>query len=60
MNDLMNDFDKKNIFLTVKNEDLETEIYSLNEVEKVRKDENFSAKYMAGIYGGSPNIKGVA
>lgn len=59
MNELMNQFDKKNILLVEKTEDLQTDVYTLNDVQGVRKDENFADKYMGGLYGGTPNIRGV-
>ena len=55
---LLNDRTKTQIFIANKdNKSLETEIYRLDEVEDVRNDENFFHKYMAGVYGGTPNIK---
>lgn len=59
MNELLDEFDKKNIFLVEKSENLQTDVYALNDVKGVRKDENFADKYIGGIYGGTPNIKGV-
>ncbi len=55
---LLNDRTKTQIFITEKNPNtLESEIYRLDDVEDVRNDENYFHKYMAGAYGGTPNIK---
>lgn len=55
---LLLDRTKTQIFITEKDSNLlETEIYRLDDVEGVRNDENFLNKYLAGIYGGTPNIK---
>ncbi len=55
---LLNDRTKTQIFITEKNHvTLESEIYRLDDVEDVRNDENYFHKYMAGAYGGTPNIK---
>ncbi|MEQ1704891.1 MAG: AAA family ATPase [Rickettsiales bacterium] len=55
---LLNDRTKTQIFITEKNlNTLESEIYRLDDVEDVRNDENYFHKYMAGAYGGTPNIK---
>ncbi len=55
---LLNDRTKTQIFFTEKDEDnFETEIYRLDDVEGVRNDENFFQKYLAGVYGATPNIK---
>jgi len=53
---LLNDRTKTQIFLAQKGENLETEIFRLSEVEGVRNDDNFFQKYLAGVYGGVPNI----
>jgi len=55
---LLNDRTKTQIFLANKSADtLETEIYRLDDVEGVRNDENYFQKYIAGVYGGTPDIK---
>ncbi len=55
---LLNDRTKTQIFITEKNPTtLESEIYRLDDIEDVRNDENYFHKYMAGAYGGTPNIK---
>src|SRR3990167_7759189 len=52
---LLNDRTKTQIFIAEK-EASETEIYRLDDVEGVRNDENFFHKYLAGAYGGIPNV----
>ncbi|MFA5249208.1 MAG: ATP-binding protein [Candidatus Paceibacterota bacterium] len=53
----MNKLDMHQIFLTEKDKNGESFAYRLNEVEGVRTDENFLAKYMAGSYGAFPKIR---
>lgn len=54
---LLNDRTKTQIFLAEKDgETFETEIYRLDDVEGVRNDENYFQKYIAGVYGGTPQI----
>lgn len=53
---LMSDLSKYQIFLVEKNQECESEVYRLDEVEGVRSDDNFSKKYLAGSYGGIPDI----
>jgi len=47
---------KEQIVLVEKDGSLNTSIYQLSDVEGVRTDDNFYAKYMAGAYGGVPEI----
>ncbi len=54
---LLNDRTKTQIFIAEKEkEKSETEIYRLDDIEGVRNDENFFHKYLAGTYGGIPDI----
>lgn len=53
----MNKLDMHQIFLTKKDDNSESSIYRLNEVEGIRTDENFLAKYMTGSYGAFPKIR---
>ena len=55
----LKDRDKSQIFIVEKENKINTEIYRLDEIEGVRNDENFYTKYLAGRYGGKPNIKGI-
>lgn len=53
----MNKLDMHQIYLVEKDTESESRIYRLNQVEGVRTDENFLAKYMAGAYGAFPKIR---
>ena len=54
---ILSDRTKTQIFIAEKNNDnFETEIFRLDEVEGVRNDENYFSKYLAGAYGGTGNI----
>ena len=53
---LMGELCKNQIFLVEKNEECESEIYRLDEVKGVRNDDNFFKKYLAGAYGGIPDV----
>jgi hypothetical protein len=53
----MNKLDMHQIFLTQKNDDGESLVYRLNDIEGIRTDENFLAKYMTGAYGAFPKIR---
>ena len=53
---LMSDLSKYQIFLVEKNKDCESEVYRLDTVQDVRNDDNLSKKYLAGTYGGVPDI----
>lgn len=54
---LLKDRTKTQIFITERNNDnFETEIFRLDEVEGIRNDENYFNKYIAGAYGGTPRI----
>ncbi len=52
----LNLLDKQQIILVERNEMGATETFRLDEVNGVRADDNFYAKYMAGVYGGTPRI----
>ena len=53
---LMSDLSKYQIFLVEKNPECESEVYRLDDVEGVRSDDNLLKKYLAGSYGGVPDI----
>lgn len=53
---LLNLLDKYHIALVEKNERGESEIWRLDEMEGVRLDENYYAKYLSGAYGAVGNI----
>lgn len=52
---VMSQLSKYQIFLTEKI-DCESQLYRLDEVENVRADDNFFRKYLAGAYGGVPDL----
>lgn len=54
--EILNSLLKEQILLVEKDESLNTDAYRLDEVEGVRADDNFYAKYMAGAYGAVPEI----
>lgn len=54
--EILNSLLKEQIVLVEKDEHLNTEAFRLDEVEGVRSDDNFYAKYMAGAYGAVPEI----
>jgi len=53
---LMTDLSKYQIFLVEKNKDCESQVYRLDELKDVRSDDNLFKKYLAGAYGGIPDI----
>lgn len=53
----MNKLDMQQIFLVKKNNEGKSFVCRLNQVEGIRPDENFLAKYMAGSYGAFPKIR---
>jgi len=55
--DFLNRFDMHQIYLVQKNQKCESSVVRLNEVEGIRSDDNFFAKYMTGAYGAFPKIR---
>ena len=53
---LMADLSKYQIFIVEKNQDCESEMYRLDEIQGVRNDDNLLKKYLAGAYGGIPDV----
>lgn len=53
---ILNKLDKQQIILVEKNEHNISEEWSLSDIENVRADDNFYAKYMAGAYGAIPKL----
>jgi AAA15 family ATPase/GTPase len=53
----LQDLTKTQIFITEKNDEAETEITRLDEIARVRNDENYFMKYIAGEYDGRPRIR---
>lgn len=54
--EIMNSLMKEQFLLVEKDERLNTDAFRLDEIEGVRSDDNFYAKYMAGAYGAVPEI----
>jgi hypothetical protein len=54
--DVLNHLEKEQILLVEKDSECKSEIYRLDEVKGVRRDDNIYAKYMSGAYGAVPNI----
>lgn len=48
--------DMYQIFLTEKDQKGQTDIWRLDEVDDIRSDSNYLKKYLAGAYGGRPNV----
>ena len=53
---LLEELTKEEVVLCEKNGAGQTEIFSLMDVEKVRRSDNLYRKYLSGVYGGVPNI----
>lgn len=53
----MNKLDMHQIYLVNKNNNCESKVTRLNEIEGIRPDENHLAKYMSGAYGAFPKIR---
>ncbi len=56
---ILNKLDKQQITFVKRNELGETEVWRLDSIDssKARSDDNFYAKYLAGAYGGTPNLE---
>jgi len=53
----INKLDMHQIYLVEKDSESKSFVYRLNQVEGIRADENFLAKYMTGAYGAFPKIR---
>ena len=53
---LLSELTKEEVLFCEKSHDGATSIYSLSEIDKVRRDENFSGKYLGGEYGAIPMV----
>lgn len=53
---ILNQLDKYQIAITEKEEDGQTALWRLDTLKGVRSDENYYTKYLAGAYGGVPDI----
>ncbi len=54
--EILNHLEKEQVILVEKQKDCKSELYRLDELKGVRRDDNIYAKYMAGAYGAVPNI----
>lgn len=54
--EILNHLKKEQVILVEKQKDCKSELYRLDELKGVRRDDNIYAKYMAGAYGAVPNI----
>lgn len=54
--EILNHLEKEQVILVEKKEECKSELYRLDEIKGVRRDDNIYAKYMAGAYGAVPNI----
>lgn len=54
--EVLSHLEKEQVVLVEKNKDCKSELFRLDELKGVRRDDNIYAKYMAGAYGAVPNI----
>lgn len=54
--EILNHLEKEQIILVEKKQECKSELYRLDELKGVRRDDNIYAKYMAGAYGAVPNL----
>lgn len=54
--EVLNHLEKEQIVLVEKKQECKSELYRLDELKGVRRDDNIYAKYMAGAYGAVPNL----
>ena len=54
--EILSHLEKEQIILVEKNKNCKSELFRLDEIKGVRRDDNIYAKYMAGAYGAVPNI----
>jgi len=52
----MSQLDMHQIYLVEKSKNSQSSVFRLNQVEGIRTDDNFLAKYMSGAYGAFPDI----
>jgi predicted ATPase len=53
---LLEDLSKEEIFFAEKDQRGRTKVYSLKDIEGVRRVDNFYQKYLGGVYGAVPRI----
>lgn len=54
--EILSHLEKEQVVLVEKNKDCKSELFRLDELKGVRRDDNIYAKYMAGAYGAVPDI----
>ncbi|MFH1798594.1 MAG: ATP-binding protein [Candidatus Omnitrophota bacterium] len=54
--EILSHLEKEQVILVEKNKECKSEMYRLDELKGIRRDDNIYAKYMAGAYGAVPNI----
>ena len=54
--EVLNHLEKEQIVLVEKKQECKSELYRLDDLKGVRRDDNIYAKYMAGAYGAVPNL----
>ena len=54
--EILNELDKTQIVLVEKDENGVSDAWRLDEMKGVRRDDNYYAKYLTGVYGGVPNL----
>jgi AAA15 family ATPase/GTPase len=54
--EILNHLEKEQIILIEKKQECRSELYRLDELKGIRREDNIYAKYMAGAYGAVPNI----
>ncbi|MER8075854.1 AAA family ATPase [Acinetobacter pittii] len=52
---IINNLEKEQIYM-VEKYDCDSELWRLDQIENVRREDNFAAKYLAGAFGALPNI----
>ena len=53
---LLGDLLKEEVLLCEKTPDGDTQVYGLNDIKGIRRDENLLQNYLGGVYGGIPSI----
>jgi len=54
--DILSHLEKEQVMLVEKKQECKSELYRLDKVKGIRRDDNIYAKYMSGAYGAVPNI----
>ena len=54
--EILNHLEKEQVILVEKKDGARSELYRLDDLKGIRRDDNIYAKYMAGTYGAVPNL----